>query len=129
MLFAAFLAWDVLKRDTGNDAMREISNMIYEGAMAFLKRQYRTIAIFAAITAVVVGVVIGAVENNVDLGIKTGISFVVGALASGIAGFIGMFIAVRSNVRTASAAQRSLNEAITVALRGGAVCLVFWWCL
>ena len=121
VLFAAFLAWDVLKRDTGNDAMREISNMIYEGAMAFLKRQYRTIAIFAAITAVVVGVVIGAVENNVDLGIKTGISFVVGALASGIAGFIGMFIAVRSNVRTASAAQRSLNEAITVALRGGAV--------
>ena len=121
VLFAAFLAWDVLRRDTGNDAMREISNMIYEGAMAFLKRQYRTIAIFAAITAVIVGVVIGAVENNVDLGIKTGISFVVGALASGIAGFIGMFIAVRSNVRTASAAQRSLNEAITVALRGGAV--------
>ncbi len=121
VVFAAFLAWDVLRRDTGNDAMREIADMIYEGAMAFLNRQYRTIAIFAVITAVIVGAVIGAVENNFDLGIKTGISFIVGAVASGIAGFIGMFIAVRSNVRTASAAQRSLNEAITVSLRGGAV--------
>ncbi len=121
ILFAAYLAWDVLRRDTGTPQMQEIASMIHEGAMAFLNRQYRTIAMLAVVTAVVIGVVIGLVENSSDLGVKTGISFLVGALASGIAGFIGMFVAVRSNIRTASAAQRSLSEAITVALRGGAV--------
>ncbi len=121
VLFAAYLAWDVLRRDTGTPQMREIADMIYEGAMAFVNRQYRTIAMLAIVTAVVIGVVIGSVENNTELGIKTSISFLVGALASGISGLIGMFIAVRSNIRTASAARRSLSEAITVSLRGGAV--------
>ncbi|MDA8186930.1 MAG: sodium-translocating pyrophosphatase, partial [Dehalococcoidales bacterium] len=121
VLFALYLAWDVLRRDTGTPAMREISDMIYEGAMAFLKRQYQTIAMLAVVTAVIIGVLIGMVENNMDLGWRTGIAFIVGAACSALAGYIGMYISVKSNIRTASAARRSLGEAITVSLRGGAV--------
>jgi K(+)-stimulated pyrophosphate-energized sodium pump len=121
--------------------MQEIGGMIFEGAMAFLSRQYRTIAIFALLTAVLIGVIVGAISEGVkdivlsDSGVEygevavsqwtegllTGIAFLAGAFCSGLAGYIGMFIAVRSNVRTASAAQRSLKAAVTVSLRGGAV--------
>jgi len=121
VLFAFYLAWDVLRRDVGTKGMQEISGMIYEGAMAFLRRQYMTIGMLALVVAVAMGAVIGSVEHSQDLGIRTGIAFIVGAACSALAGFIGMFISVKSNVRTASAAQRSLGEAITVSLRGGAV--------
>ncbi len=144
--YAAFLAWDVLRRDAGTEAMQDVGAMIFEGAMAFLRRQYGTIAILAVATAVVIGVVVGAVSDGVkdillddtggdiaitysptavidqwEEGLLTGIAFLVGAAASALAGFIGMYISVRSNTRTAAAATRSLKEAITVALRGGAV--------
>ena len=114
--------------------------MIFEGAMAFLSRQYRTIAIFAVLTSVLIGVIVGLVSGVKEIvlndghvnygaqvisptteGLMTGIAFLVGAFCSGLAGYIGMYIAVRSNVRTAAAAQKSLKDAITVALRGGAV--------
>ncbi|MGB2712502.1 MAG: sodium-translocating pyrophosphatase [Conexibacter sp.] len=141
VLFAFWLAWDVLRRDTGTDAMQEIADMIFEGAMAFLRRQYRTIAIMAAVTAVALFVIVAGVSEGVkaivnqngnigfgDIVVKrweeaslTAGAFLVGAIASGFAGFVGMYIAVRSNVRTAAAAQNSLKEAITVSLRGGAV--------
>jgi len=141
-LFAVWLAYDVLRRDTGTAAMKDIADMIFEGAMAFLSRQYRTIAILAIVTAVAVAVIVGSIsegvkpiisengqvsfgENEVvgrwEEGILTGIAFLVGAICSGLAGYIGMFIAVRSNIRTAAAAQKSLKDAITVSLRGGAV--------
>jgi K(+)-stimulated pyrophosphate-energized sodium pump len=146
IFYAAYLAWDVLRRDPGTPEMQEVAGMIFEGAMAFLKRQYTTIAIFALITAVAIAIIVGAVSNGVkdivaegsganvtigyspnavvdhwEEGVLTGIAFLVGAAASALAGYIGMFIAVRSNSRTASAATRSLKEAITVSLRGGAV--------
>lgn len=121
ILFAFYLAWDVLRRDTGNDAMREVASAIFEGAMAFLNRQYRTILLLAVATSVLIGLLIGWVEHDSALGFKTGIAFLVGAACSALAGFIGMYVAVQANVRTASAAQRSLAEAITVAMRGGAV--------
>ena len=142
VLYAIWLARDVLSRDTGTAAMQEIGGMIFEGAMAFLSRQYRTIAIFAVLTAIALGLIVGAISEGVkDIildsdnavaygdvevsrwteGMLTSFAFLVGAICSGLAGYIGMFIAVRSNVRTASAAQRSLKEAITVSLRGGAV--------
>ncbi len=141
VIFAAYLAWDVLRRDTGTDSMREISDMIFEGAMAFLTRQYRTIAIMALLTAVALFLIVGGVSQGVkaivfdggsitfgeevvgrwEEGLLTAIAFLVGAFCSALAGYIGMFIAVRSNVRTAAAAQVSLKEAITVSLRGGAV--------
>ncbi len=119
--FALWLARDVLRRDVGTPEMQRIGGMIFEGAMAFLQRQYRTIAIFAIVTSVVVGVLVGIFDESAEHGILTAVAFLVGALASGVAGYIGMYISVRSNVRTASAATRSLREAITVALRGGAV--------
>ena len=142
ILYALWLARDVLSRDPGTPAMQEIGGMIFEGAMAFLRRQYRTIAVFALLTAVAIGLIVGLISEGVkDIilnqdneleygevevsrwteGLLTSIAFLAGAFCSGLAGYIGMFIAVRSNLRTASAAQRSLKEAITVSLRGGAV--------
>ena len=141
VLYAIYLVWDVLRRDTGTPEMQDVSSMIFEGAMAFLKRQYTTIAVLAVVTAVIIGVVVGAVSDGVreilsdgntitygktevgqwQEGLLTSIAFLLGAACSGLAGYIGMYISVRSNSRTASAATRSLKEAITVSLRGGAV--------
>src|SRR5581483_11576582 len=123
VLFAAWLAVNVLGRDTGTDAMQEIAGTIFEGAMAFLRRQYQTIAMLAIVTAVIIGVLVGIFEttDQMSRGILAGIGFIVGALCSGVSGFIGMYVAVRSNLRTAAAAQRSLKDAINVSLRGGAV--------
>jgi K(+)-stimulated pyrophosphate-energized sodium pump len=121
MLFAFWLARDVLGRDKGTEAMQEVGALIFEGAQAFLFRQYRTIALLAVVTAVVIGVIVGIFDESSEDGILTAIAFIAGALCSGVAGFIGMYIAVQANTRTASAAQRSLGEAVTVSLRGGAV--------
>lgn len=123
VLFAAWLARDVLSRDTGTPAMQEIAGTIFEGAMAFLRRQYQTIAMLALVTAIIIGVLVGIFETTDQLtrGVLAGIGFIAGAFCSGVSGFIGMYIAVRSNLRTAAAAQRSLRDAITVSLRGGAV--------
>ena len=121
VIFAAWLAWDVLRRDAGSDAMREVASMILEGANAFMRRQYTTIAMLAVVVAVIVGAIVGYFDEDLEIGVLTGFAFIVGALCSGVAGFIGMAIAVRANVRCASAATRSLPEAITVSMRGGAV--------
>jgi K(+)-stimulated pyrophosphate-energized sodium pump len=123
IIFSAWLARDVLSRDSGTPAMQDIANRIYIGAVAFLRRQYSTIAILAVIVAVVIGLVVGFFEreHQTTRGIITALAFLFGALLSGISGYTGMYIAVRSNSRTASAARRSLGEALTIALRGGAV--------
>src|SRR5919201_1513445 len=121
ILFAAWLARDVLSQDKGTKAMQEVASLIFEGAMAFLNRQYRTIALLAVVAAVIIGVLIGGLANDPAHGIRTAIAFLVGAFCSGLAGFIGMYIAVQANLRTAAAAQRSVKDAINVSLRGGAV--------
>src|SRR5947207_6221905 len=121
ILFALWLARDVLSQDKGTTAMQEVAALIFEGAMAFLNRQYRTITIFALAAAVVIGLLIGGLANDPAHGIRTAFAFLVGAFCSGLAGFIGMFIAVQANLRTAAAAQRSVRDAINVSLRGGAV--------
>jgi K(+)-stimulated pyrophosphate-energized sodium pump len=141
VLYAVWLARDVLARDTGTAEMEDVASMIFEGAMAFLRRQYTTIAIMAVVTAIAIGLLVGAVSEGVkginfeggqivygdvevdqwEEGLMTAIAFLFGAACSGLAGYIGMYISVRSNSRTASAATRSLKEAITVSLRGGAV--------
>src|SRR3982075_3497437 len=121
ILFAAWLARDVLSQDRGTKAMQEVASLIFEGAMAFLNRQYRTIAVLALAAAVIIGVLIGALANDPGHGLRTAIAFLVGAFCSGLAGFIGMFIAVQANLRPAAAAQTSVKAAINVALRGGAV--------
>ncbi|HLX35400.1 MAG TPA: sodium-translocating pyrophosphatase [Candidatus Limnocylindrales bacterium] len=130
VLFAVYLARDVLSRDKGPQAMQDVADTIREGADAFIRRQYTTIAVLALVGAVVIGLVITAFETKdvadtsvfgLDLGWRTGIAFLVGAACSMASGIIGMYISVRSNVRTAAAARRSLVEAVQVAMRGGAV--------
>jgi K(+)-stimulated pyrophosphate-energized sodium pump len=131
VLFALYLARDVLSRDTGTPEMLAVGDTIREGADAFVKRQYTTIAALALVGALIIGVVITLVETpdvadvpslaGGPIGVMTAIAFLVGAICSMAAGIIGMFISVRSNVRTASAARRSLVEAVQVAMRGGAV--------
>jgi len=126
VLFAAYLANYVLRKDTGTPAMQKVANAIFKGAMAFLNRQYRTIAILAIFAAVIVAAVLfslstGDTATRLDLAWRTAVAFLIGALCSGISGYIGMYVAVKSNSRTASAATRSLGEALMVSLRGGAV--------
>ena len=126
VLFAAYLANFVLRKDTGTPAMQKVADAIFKGAMAFLNRQYRTIAAFAIVAAVVVALVLyllgqGDQAAKFSLAWHTAIAFLIGALCSGAAGFIGMYVAVKSNSRTASAATRSLGEALMISLRGGAV--------
>jgi K(+)-stimulated pyrophosphate-energized sodium pump len=131
VLFALYLARDVLSRDTGTPEMQAVGGTIREGADAFVKRQYTTIALLALVGAVVIGFVIAIVETKdvadvpelagAPIGFMTALAFLVGAICSMASGIIGMFISVRSNVRTASAARRSLVEAVQVAMRGGAV--------
>jgi K(+)-stimulated pyrophosphate-energized sodium pump len=124
--FAGYLANFVLRKDTGTPAMQKVADAIFKGAMAFLNRQYRTIAILAAFAGIIVGIVLallgqGDQAARFNIAWHTTTAFWIGALCSGVAGFIGMYVAVRSNSRTASAATRSLGEALMVSLRGGAV--------
>ena len=123
IIFAVYLARDVMRKDTGTPEMRDISDRIFEGALAYLKRQYRTITFLALIVAVVLGVLVYFFENDQQTtrALVTSLSFLFGAFLSGISGFIGMYVAVRSNIRTAAGARNSLAEAMNVALRGGAV--------
>jgi K(+)-stimulated pyrophosphate-energized sodium pump len=129
IVFAILLARNVLKRSPGTPQMEEIGGMIFEGAWAFLKRQYSTIGWLSIVVAVAVGVLVGVlgghrgIEGITAFGIawRTGVAFIAGALCSAVSGFIGMIIAVKSNARCAHASQHSLKEAVDVALRGGAV--------
>jgi K(+)-stimulated pyrophosphate-energized sodium pump len=131
ILFALYLARDVLARDTGTAEMQAVAGTIFEGAVAFIRRQYTTIFLLAVVGAFVIGAVITLVETpevadvpklaGLPIGIMTAVAFFVGALCSMASGIIGMYISVKSNVRTASAARRSLVEAVQVAMRGGAV--------
>ncbi len=120
LVIAALFALEVLKKDAGNEKMQEIANAIKEGAGAFLKRQYTTIAYLSLGLAVII-FLIYALTGKTSYGWHTSIAFILGALCSSISGYVGMYISVRSNSRAASAAERSMNEALVTALRGGAV--------
>src|SRR3989475_4385562 len=117
---AAILARDVLRRDTGNDRMREIAGAIQLGARAFLRRQYKTIAPIAGGLAIVFAVALG-LQGGWQAGLKTAFAFGLGASFSALSGFIGMHIAIRANVRSAAGSLKSFNDALVTALRGGAV--------
>ena len=120
LLFAGYLTRQVLRKDSGTEAMQEVSNAIKIGAEAFVKRQYTTIGILAVVLAVIIYVVY-AFLGKTDLGWRTSVAFLFGAASSGLAGIVGMWVSIRTNIRTSSAARRSLNEAFVIALRGGAV--------
>src|SRR5437879_1617636 len=117
---AAILARDVLRRDTGNDRMREIAGAIQLGARAFLRRQYKTIAPIAGGLAIVFAIALG-LQGGWQAGLKTAFAFGLGASFSALSGFIGMHIAIRANVRSAAGSLKSFNDALVTALRGGAV--------
>ncbi|MFA4892199.1 sodium-translocating pyrophosphatase [Brevundimonas sp.] len=106
----------LMKASTGNDKMREIAAAIQEGASAYLRRQYTTIAM--------VGVVI-LIAAYLLIGPYAAIGFVIGAVLSGLAGFAGMLISVRANVRTAQAASESLAKGLDLAFRSGAITGMF----
>jgi K(+)-stimulated pyrophosphate-energized sodium pump len=123
---AGYFAYDVLRSPTGTPAMQKVAGAIYVAAVAFIQRQYRTIALLAVGGMVVIGLVIYFFESAPgvpasELAIKTSIAFIVGAACSMASGIVGMFVAVKSNLRTAAAAQHSVADALRISLRGGAV--------
>jgi K(+)-stimulated pyrophosphate-energized sodium pump len=120
LLFAVILTFRVLREDQGNDAVRNIGDAVKEGALAFLRREYRILGIFVLIITALLAVVepIFGVEA---ISWKTAVSYLVGAILSGLAGFVGMSVAIRANTRTATAAARGLNPALRVAFSSGAV--------
>ncbi|MGQ9495971.1 MAG: sodium-translocating pyrophosphatase [Thermoanaerobaculaceae bacterium] len=127
---AYFLVRWVMAKGTGSEAMQRISNAIKEGAEAFLRRQNRTILVLAAVFAAVLFIGYGFVResrpfdpvgSSVQLAFWIALSFVFGALCSVFAGYVGMWVSIRANIRTATAALSSLNDALRIALRGGAV--------
>jgi len=116
VLYGLVQTASLMKASTGNDKMREIAAAIQEGASAYLRRQYTTIAM--------VGVVI-LVAAYFLIGEWAAIGFVIGAVLSGLAGFAGMLISVRANVRTAQAASESLGKGLDLAFRSGAITGMF----
>jgi len=110
-------AW-VTKQEVGTEKMAIIAKNIAEGAMAFLKAEYKVLAIFVVAVAILLVFKGNSEANSTGL---VAVSFVVGALMSGLAGFIGMRVATKANVRTTNAARTSLNKALEVAFSGGAV--------
>jgi len=120
LAFAVFLIRYVLSRDQGTERIREISAAIQEGAIAFLSREYRILAIFMIVVALILGVLFG-VQSGWAQGVRVAFALIFGAICSAGAGYIGMNMAIRSNGRTAAAAEKSLNEGLRVSFRGGAV--------
>ena len=107
-------AW-IKRQDPGKEKTVEIGRAIYEGAMAFLKREYKVLSVFVVIVA---GLLFWANKGHLKL---TAISFIVGSLCSGLAGFFGMRVATLSNIRTATAAVKGLPQALAIAFSGGSV--------
>ena len=114
LAFALFAVFYVLKQGEGTQRMKEISLAIKEGALAFLHREYQILAVFVVVVTIILAVV-------PDLGWRVAVAFIFGALCSMGAGYAGMNIAIRSNGRTAAAANQSLNQGLRVSFRAGAV--------
>src|SRR5262245_7253983 len=114
VVYGLWLTLWLLRQPDGNERMREIAGAVQEGASAYLRRQYTTVAVVAIVPFVLLGV-----YNK--LGWGTAFGFLIGAVLSAAAGFIGMNVAVRSNVRTAEAAKNGLAPALQVAFRAGSV--------
>jgi K(+)-stimulated pyrophosphate-energized sodium pump len=112
VIYGIVTALWVNKQDAGSTKMQEISAAVKEGAYAFVAREYKTVAIVAVILVIILGVVLGP---------WIAIGFVIGTVGSALAGFIGMWVTVRANVRTAAAASKGLQAALSLAFKGGSV--------
>ena len=116
----AFSFWKtgwINKQDEGSDTMKAIGSHIADGAMAFLKAEYRVLVIFI----VAVAILLGIANSGAGKSPLVAVSFIVGALASGLAGYLGMRVATKANYRTAQAARTGLSQALGIAFAGGSV--------
>lgn len=114
IVYGLFLAKSILKKSAGNSRMQEIAKAIQEGAGAYLNKQYKTIGFIAVILFFIIGLI-------PKLGWTMALGFLVGAFFSALAGYIGMNVSVRANVRTTEAAKSGINEALSLAFKGGTV--------
>src|SRR4030042_6895797 len=131
IVFSLALIRQILRSDAGSAAMQDVHIRINEGAWAFIRRQYSTIAIVALVVAAIIGVILGTLSSKEELdklgvsalglGWRTAVGFLVGVFCAWLSGIVGMWIAVKSNVRLPAASHGGLDKAIKVALRGGAV--------
>jgi len=117
LLFAAYLVFSILKKDEGNDKMKEIAQAVRIGARAYLKRQYLGVSLFFIVVFIIL--LILALKNYLVIFVP--FAFLTGGFFSGLSGFIGMTIATQSSSRTAAAAMKSLNSGLRVAFSSGAV--------
>src|SRR2546427_6181850 len=133
LAFAVYLAREVLAADEGTPQMQEIAGAIKEGAEAFLRRQNATIFVIGRGVPALIFVLYAFVRppnpndptKPFNMALATTLAFCFGALCSGVSGYVGMFVSIRANLRTASAVRTSLNRALQLALRGGAVSGLF----
>ena len=112
VLVAIYLYFYVNKQSSGTEKMQEISNAIQEGARAFLKVEFKYLAVFVAIVAVVLAIFLNPIMA---------VAYIFGSICSALAGFLGMTVALKANVKSANAAKQGLNKAFPIAFRGGAV--------
>ncbi len=112
LVFVIYLIFKVMREDPGSEKMQEISNAIHKGAMAFLKREFKTLIIFVIIIAILLGWLLGWL---------TSLSYLLGTFMSSLAGFIGMMIATKANSRTAHQAKDNFPRALKIAFSGGSV--------
>ena len=118
LLYSVWKTRWIIRQEEGTDKMVSIGASIAEGAMAFLKAEYRVLAFFVVAVAILLGL---ANAGRVESSPLIALSFIVGALASGLAGFLGMRVATKANNRTTHAARSSLAQALNVAFAGGSV--------
>ncbi|MEK6949969.1 MAG: sodium/proton-translocating pyrophosphatase, partial [Nanoarchaeota archaeon] len=119
---AKYIASQIKKAEDGSEKMREIGDAIHEGAMAFLMREYKAIAVFVVVMAAIIFLFLDHPKTEaINEAPWTAFAFVLGSSISILAGFIGMKIATKANVKTANAAQKSLSKAFDIAFKSGSV--------